>query len=514
MLTACRCSLAAASLAALLAAGSVPVAHARRGAPRATTYQSFEGEAALSYGKRIFRYYKPAKSQRLDSGVLRSMAGDFHGKFRAHGKKPNRGKPNKGKRWDRVAREALIKHITWDSLNDQGKAVYLERLFRQETSRQLRAKFINEYKSDELALTPGQWNKLAPHEQLKLVTYKNLNQQGQKRFKEIMREVFPMYRTSRVPRSFERVLFWESPNTYELRHHGKTASAKQVSQAVRWMKKKITEKVRPHRHVSWKPNLKALTTRRKEFLSFVQRTDLLMFSQRLEKGSRGALYGYYGKNFMPYSASKLKQIDESLVKRTYSLLLGSKLHGLGLRTYRDQTIGLEIRPVSDPKQMDWYADTVRTAVTRGALGKIKYDSAPLEFQALGKVMEAPLRARMARRNIMRPGKDMARWIDEQVEIAGLDQRLSYPLLAWEKQAFVPRLKQQLIGRERAVFVKTVSELLASRAAFKLDRDGLRDGLIKATQGFASRCRLSADLQRSITAPLKGKAGGPSIVAAP
>ena len=332
-----------------------------------------------------------------------------------------------------------------------------------------------------------------------------------KRFKEIMREVMPLHRTRAVPAAFESILFWESPTTYELRHKGKTGSATKVNQAVHWMKTKISPRVRPHRHVSWKPDLGAITTRRKEFLSFVQRVDLLMFSQRLEKKSAGALFGAYGKNFMPYSASKLAAIDRSMVKRSYSLFLGSKLHGLGLRTYRDGSVGLEVRAVTDAAQLKWYADLVSRAVRKGAIGAVKYDQQPIEFKPVGAALASAVGQRLRVSGARVPPR-LANWIDGQLRRAGLDHRVSYALQSWERQPFVPRTKHSLVVRQRARFVRQVSTLLAGHAARPLAPDRLRAAVMSAVWEFAGRCRISQDLDRSIQRPLaQPGVRGPSLV---
>ncbi len=503
--TAARSLAATVALALLLCA-----APATTQAQKKRFAHSFEGEAAMSYGKRIFKYYRPARGQRLDRSVLRGMLGGREAdKFRQIRKKPS---ARSRRQWDRLNSTQRAGTITWNKLSDAGKATYLERLFRKVTSRELRRDFFSKYKREDFALSRQQWDRLKPAQQREHVTYTNLNQQGRKRFKEVMREAFPLYRNSRVPRAFEQVLFWESPTTYELRHKGKTGSPKKVNAAVHWMKAKITDKVRPHRHVSWKPNLPAITTRRKELLSFVQRVDLLMFSQRLEKGSAGALYGHYGKNFMPYSASLLRKIDQSMVKRTYALFLGSKLHGLGLRTYRDGSVGLEIRPVSDPKQLDWYANVVTCAVKKGAIGSIRYDQQPIEFKPVGAALQAPLRKRLKAAGIAAPRGRLSTWINNQLQGVGLDQRLSYPLQQWERQAFVPKSKHRLIASERQRFVGRVADLLARRAAFKLDGRAMRDGVVSAVWEFARRSQLSQHIDRSIQQPLNGKPVGPSLMA--
>ena len=485
-------------------------------APRSTLAEkrrlahSFEGEAALSYGKRIFKYYRPARGQALDRSVLRGMLASREAhKFQQVNKKPPTATR---RRQARLSNTHKARGITWNKLSDTGKATYLERLFRKETAHKLRPDFFSQYRADSFTMNKQQWDRLSPAKQREHVTYANLNQKGRKRFKEIMREVFPMRRTSKVPRAFEEVLFWESPTTYELRHKSKTGSARKVNAAVHWMKSAITDKVRPHRHVSWKPNLPAITTRRKEFLSFVQRVDLLMFSQRLEQGSKGALYGYYGKNFMPYSASLLRKIDQSMVKRTYSLFLGSKLHGLGLRTYKDGSVGLEIRPVSDARQLDWYANVVTRAIKKGAIGSIRYDREPVEFKAVGASLAGALSQRLKAAGVAAPSGRLAAWIDGQLQLAGLDHRLSYPLQRWERQPYVPQSKRGLITRQRQRFVGQVTTLLTRRAANKLDRHALRDGVAAAVWEFARQCQLSKHIDRSIQQPLAGKAVGPSLLA--
>ncbi|MFH1132592.1 MAG: hypothetical protein V1754_14755 [Pseudomonadota bacterium] len=255
----------------------------------------------------------------------------------------------------------------------------------------------------------------------------------------------------------------------------------------------------------------SLTRQIKFFLSFVQRVDLLMLSQRLEKQSRGALYGRYGQNFMPYSASKLKNIELSLVNRTYSLLLGSKMHGLGLRTYRDGTIGLEIRTVSDPEQLDWYAETIRTAIGKGALGEIRYDSSPLEFKPIGGALVKALKSYLLRVKAGSPRGSLSAWVDGTLRQAGLDHRLSFPLLSWERQPFIPGEKHQLIEKERRLFIDQMARLLASTAAKKIGIEALREGAINAIWRFSKRCQLSTDLERSITVPLRGAGTWMSII---
>ena len=497
----------ASAVALVLALGAFPTALL---ADKKRLSHSFEGEAALSYGKRIFKYYRPARTQTLNRRVLRGMLTGYEANtFRAARKNAS---ARSSKKWSKLSREQKVRTITWNKLNNEGKATYLERLFRQETSKKLLPSFFRQYRRDDFPVSQQQWGRLSRAERIKHVTYANLNQQGRKRFKEVMREVFPMHRTREVPRAFEEVLFWESPTTYELRHKGKTGSAGKVNSAVHWMKAHITEKVRPHRHVSWKPNLPAITARRKEFLSFVQRVDLLMFSQRLENGSKGALYGHYGKNFMPYSASKLQQIDRSMVDRTYSLFLGSKLHGLGLRTYKDGNVGLEIRPVSEAKQLDQYAGVIIRAIKRGAIGSIRYDQQPIEFQPVGATLAGGLRRSLKAAGIKAPRGRLAAWIDGQLELAGLDHRLSYPLQQWERQPFVPRSVHGVIARERRRFMTSVIDQLSRRAAQKLDRNALRNGVASAVWEFARKCQLSTHIDRSIQKPLKGKAVGPSLMA--
>ena len=79
---------------------------------------------------------------------------------------------------------------------------------------------------------------------------------------------------------------------------------------------------------------------------------------------------------------------------------------------------------------------------------------------------------------------------------------------------MPGAKHRVVGQERARFLSSVTDLLASRAAHRMSREDLRQGVMRATWDFASRCRLSADLERSIVKPLGQKARGPSIISGP
>src|SRR5262249_44090316 len=133
---------------------------------------------------------------------------------------------------------------------------------------------------------------------------------------------FPLIRQPNAPLSFEEVLGLDGiaasvadPTiTPELRHRSTTKSSREVERDIAFMKANITPALRPQEHISFFPNWAALRSRRKEFVSFVQRLDLTIFAERLEQRSKGALHGWYGKNFKPYQQRFLVLLDNRLQK--------------------------------------------------------------------------------------------------------------------------------------------------------------------------------------------------------
>ena len=487
-------------------------------------HYSFEGESNFRDGQAIFRYYRPRPGQRLDPAILRSLLEDQDSErwirnlngLRALAEHVALQPPKTPGEQSGLATAALLRRIRWGVLTDEGRATFLTRLFRRETACQLLPDFFERYRAPHVQTDLPSWQVLAEPDKLAKVVYGNLNTAGRKRYKQIMQEVFPLHRTPNAPPELDETLFLEGATTFELRHEDKTTDQQRVSRLVRWMKRSISSTVRPHRHISWKPDLDALRAGRKEFLSFLQRIDLLSFSQRLEKQSIGALYGAYGENFKPYSASKLKEIDRSLVERSYSLLLGSKLHGVGLRTYRDGSIGLEVRAVNDADQLAWYVRLIASAIGRGRIGSLRYDTHPIEFQRVGAAAALGQALSLHRKLFgLALGPVDAQAIDRQLARAGLDERLSYPLQDWTHQAFVPRAKRLLIAHAQGSFVGTLARLLSEHEHGTLDDAELRTGAIQAVWHFAQKTRLSEDLERSLTAPLatrfKSHLGSPPLL---
>ena len=455
--------------------------------------EAFECEISLTDGAKVFDFYHPPPQTKLDRDVARLMVQDAPRLYlREENKIPEEP-------WKLMSLDQKIGTLTWDSLTLLGRQTYVELLFRFITEQEILPRFL-ELKRSDLQIAPEDWVAMSPAAKRNLaLRYNNLSNAGKKILHELLQSTFPLLRSDAVPDCFQEQLAWDAPGTIELKHKDKTPDPDEVDAAISWVFDNISPTARSHRHISWEPDLAVLKQQRKEFLSFLQRTDLLMFAERLEKKSVGALYGSYGRNTKPYSLEKLKEIDRSLDDPRYSVILGSKLHGAGLRTYAEGRMGIELRAPSELSQIRWYRDIITQATSSGSLGTLKYDEAPLVFTSVPRGLEAQAEAVWSERGL-EPPPDMTMWIEGVFARAGLDERVSFPCLDWESQPFVTGAPRDAISEDRKIFLASSAQTLARFAAGEIDADGLRQQIIESVWLFAQTSRLSDALRTSIQTP--------------